>query len=106
MLLDEIGTFVTRRPAWVMTAWLGVAVGIGCFSPNLTRLAAEAQASMLPSDAESLRAAELVKQSWPDQAYEAMAVAVLHRAGGLTSDDREYSRRLARRFRGVGKPAE
>ena len=71
MVLDAIRTFVSRRPAWIVTIWLAVAVGIGCFSPNLTRLAAEAQASMLASDAESLRAAELVNQSWPDQAYDA-----------------------------------
>ena len=42
MVLDAIRTFVTRRPAWIVTIWLGVAAGIGCFSPNLTRLAAEA----------------------------------------------------------------
>ena len=106
MIADAIQTFVSRRPMWVVTFWLGAAVGIGCFSPNLTRLAAEAQASMLPPDAESIRAEELVNQSWPDQAYDGMAVAVLHRAGGLTSADREYSRRLAKRFQGAGKPAE
>ena len=53
MLLDAIRTVVSRRPAWVMTTWLGVAVGIGCFAPDLTRLAAESQASMLPPNAES-----------------------------------------------------
>jgi len=106
MVGDAIRTFVSRRPIWVATLWLGATVGIGCLSPNLTKLATEAQASMLPSDAESLRAAELVNQSWPDQAYEGLAVAVLHRAGGLTAADREYSLRLSRRFRGAEKPAE
>lgn len=54
MALDAFRTVVSRRPAWIMTIWLGLAVAIGCFSPNLTKLAAEAQASMLPADAESL----------------------------------------------------
>ena len=58
---------------------------------------------MLPSDAESLRAAELVNQSWPDQAYDAMAVAVLHRPGGLTEADRQYALCLAQRFQGAGR---
>ena len=106
MWLDAIRTFVSRRPAWVMTTWLGVAAGIGCFSPNLTRLAAEAQASMLPADAESLRAAELVKQSWPDQAYDAMAVAVLHRPGGLTEADRQYASGSRSDFRVLADPVE
>jgi RND superfamily putative drug exporter len=106
MVWDAIRTFVSRRPAWVVAIWLAIAVGVGCFAPNLTKLAADAQASMLPSDAESVRAAELVNQSWPKQAYEAMAVAVLHRAGGLTPEDREYSLWLARRFEGAGRPPE
>jgi RND superfamily putative drug exporter len=89
-----------------MTTWLVLAAGIGCFSPNLTRLAAEAQASMLSSDAESLRAAELVNKSWPDQAYNSMAVAVLHRPTGLTEADRQYALRLSRRLQGSGRPSQ
>ena len=58
---------------------------------------------MLPADAESLRAAELVNQSWPDQAYEAMAVAVLHRPSGLTEADRQFANRLSQRFQGAGQ---
>ncbi len=33
MALDAIRTFVSRRPVWVMSIWLGVAAGItprGC----------------------------------------------------------------------------
>ena len=107
MVLDAIRTFVSRRPAWVVTIWLALAAGIGCFSPNLTRLAAEAQASMLSSDAESLRAAELVNQSWPDQAYDSMAVAVLHRPDGLTHGRSGICRSGCRSdFREPGRPAQ
>ena len=81
--MDAMRTFVSRRPGWIVMIWLAAAMVVGCLSPNLTKLAAEGQAKMLPSDAESRRAAELVKQSWPDEAYEAMAVAVLHRPGGI-----------------------
>src|SRR4029077_14183273 len=86
--------------------WLALAAGIGCFSPNLTRLAADAQSSMLTSDAESVLAAKLVNQSWPDQAYDSMAVAVLHRPGGLTPADQQYALRLAQRFQGAGRPTQ
>ena len=57
-------------------------------------------------DAESRRAAELVKQSWPDQSYESMVVAVLHRPGGLTDADRDYGARLSARFAAEGHPKE
>jgi len=98
--------FVSRKPAWIVAIWLVLALAVGCLSPNLTKLAAEGQARMLASNAESRRAAELVKQSWPDEAYEAMAVAVLHRAVGLTVADRQYALRLSKRFEGPGRHDE
>jgi putative drug exporter of the RND superfamily len=98
--------FVSRKPALIVAIWLALAVAVGCLSPNLTRLAAEGQAKMLASDAESRRAAELVNQSWPDQAYESMAVAVLHRESGLTPEDMQYALRLSARFEGPGRPKE
>ncbi len=104
--MDAMRTFVSRKPGWIVAIWLAAAVVVGCLSPNLTKLAAEGQAKMLASDAESRRAAELVKQSWPDEAYEAMAVAVLHRPGGLTAADRQYAVRLSKRFEGAGRPSE
>jgi RND superfamily putative drug exporter len=104
-VLDAIRAFVSRRPLWVALFWLAVAAGIGCFSPNLSKLAAESQASMLPRSAESLRAAEIVNQSWPDQAYDAMAVVVLHRRDGLTEDDRRYALALAQRLQSPNRPA-
>lgn len=47
-------TLVSRRPGRVVLIWLAVAVAVGVAAPNLTKLAAEGQAKMLASDAESL----------------------------------------------------
>src|ERR1700677_966674 len=99
-------TFVTRRPGWVVMIWLAAVMVVGCLSPNLTKLAAEGQAKILASGAESHRAAALVAQSWPDEAYEAMAVAGLHRPEGLTAADRDYGMRLSKRFEGADRPRE
>jgi len=84
--------------------WLLLATIVGCLAPSLTRLSAEGQASALAADAESQRAAQMVRQSWPDQAYESMAVAALYRPSGLTEADRDFARRLASRFHGVDRP--
>ena len=80
MGLGVIRDLASRRPLWVIGSWLIVAAVVGVLSPDLTRLAAEGQARMLAGGAESRRAAELVRQCWPDQAYESMIVAVLYRA--------------------------
>ena len=106
MGLGVIRDLASRRPLWVIGSWLIVAAVVGVLSPDLTRLAAEGQARMLAGGAESRRAAELVRQCWPDQAYESMVVAVLHRPGGLTDADRRFAARLARRFEAAERPDE
>jgi RND superfamily putative drug exporter len=106
MSLDAVRTIVCRNPGWIVAIWLVAAGAVGGFSPDLTRLAAEGQARMLTSGAESRRAAELVRQCWPDQAYESMVVAVLHRPGGLTDADKQFSLRLSQRFESAGRPGE
>ncbi len=104
MPLEWIGTLASRRPGWMVAAWLILAVAVGVGSPNLTKLAAEGQSKLLGGEAESRRAAELVKACWPDQAYESTAVAALHRPAGLTEADRRFATELARRFEAADRP--
>ena len=104
MLLDIFRSSVTSRPGLVVMAWLVAVVGVGLFAPDLTRLAAEGQANLLDGNSESFRADETLRQAWPDRAYESLAVAALHRAGGITSDDLGYARRLAARIDEKDRP--
>ena len=106
MSLDSLRSVVSRRPWTVVACWMALALTVGLLAPNLTRLAAEGQAKMLPRDAECLRAAEMVGQAWPEQAYESMAVVALHRREGLTAGDLAYARRLAARFERADRPRE
>ncbi len=86
---------VTGRPAWIIALWLIIAGVLGCFSPNLTRLAAEGQARLLGGDSESQATSELIHAVWPDQAYESLVVAALYRPGGLKPGDLDFGARLA-----------
>jgi putative drug exporter of the RND superfamily len=97
--------WVTRRPGQVAVLWVLIAVAVGLSAPNLTRLAAEGQAHLLGTDAESRRASEELRQAWPDQAYESLAVAALYRVGGLKPADLDYARRLAKRIEDTDRPA-
>src|SRR5262249_22024526 len=106
MTMEVIRLLASRRPRWVVAAWLLAAGVVGVLLPDLTRLAAEGQAKMLAGGAESRHAAELLRQCWPDQSYESMIVAVLHRPGGLTDADKQFAARLSRRFDGLGRPGE
>ena len=106
MTLDKLLTVLSRRPAWVIVAWLGLATAVGLGSPNLTKLAAEGQTKLLGQASESRRASELVQRAWPDQAYESTAVLALHRPAGLTDSDRAFAVSLARRFESADRPGD
>jgi RND superfamily putative drug exporter len=95
MTLDTLRGVVTRRPFHVACAWLLAAVVVGLAAPDLTRLTAESEALLLDKSAESARAEAIIKQAWPEQAYESMAVVALYRASGLTPADHEYAAKLA-----------
>ena len=96
--------FVCRRSGWVVMAWLVIALLVGLTAPDLTRLVAETQTRLLPDDAESIRAAALVRGAWPDQSSAATVVVALHRPAGLTDADCAYARDLARRFQTGDRP--
>ena len=103
--LEALQVLVTRYPITVVVVWVLLTALILAVAPDLTRLAAEGQARLVPEDAESVRARKLMDEAWPDQAYQSVAVALLHRPGSLQSEDHLYAEALAERLMGPGKPA-
>ena len=104
MSLVLLRCVVTSRPGWVVALWVRWRSTVGLAAPDLTRLAAEGQGNLLGKEAESLRAGEALRVAWPEQAYESLAVAALHRPGGLTASDVGYAKRLAARIEEQGRP--
>ena len=96
---------IISRPWTIIGAWVLLTVGVLATAPNLTELAAEGQAHLVPDDSESQIARKLVDRAWPDQAYQSVAVALLQRPGGLTPDDKTYVEKLAARLEGPDRPA-
>ena len=104
--LEAGSELVCGRPGWIVVVWLLLVAVVGSLSPSLTRLSAEGQAKTLAADAESQQAARILRQSWPDQSYDSMVVAALHRTSGLTEADRKFAGRLAQRFEATDRPKE
>ena len=106
MRMEAIGWLSCRKPGWIIAGWLLATAMVVALAPDLTRLAAEGQAQLLTGAEESRRAAEMVRECWPDQSYESRIVAMAHRDGGLTEADRRFAARLARRLEAEGRPGE
>lgn len=105
MLMDKALWFVTRHPRWVVLGWVVVTALVIAVAPDLTRLAAEGQAKLVPENSESAMSANLVRAAFPDQAYDSAAAAVLNREGGLTEADRAFARSLESTLEGPRRPA-
>jgi RND superfamily putative drug exporter len=101
---EILGRFIVRRPRSVIAAWLATTLTVALAAPDLTRLVEGRETPLLPADSESARATALVTSAWPDQSSASLAVAGLHRAGGLTAADHEYARRMASSFRDQDRP--
>ncbi|MFI0482464.1 MMPL family transporter [Actinomadura sp. 9N215] len=74
-----LARFVVRHPWWTIAGWLAAAVLIIALSP---KLATESdQGEFLPSKYESVQAAEIAEDAFPDQA-DASALIVVQRSDG------------------------
>ena len=105
MAIDRFRSAVTRRPGWFVGFWVLLAAFVGLAAPDLTRIAAEGQAHLADEDSESSRGARMIRDAWPDQAYESQVVVALSRPSGLKPQDHAFARRLADRFESLeGRP--
>ena len=95
MTVQRVRWFVTRHPVPVVIFWVVLTLALVLGSPDLTKLAAEGQANLVPKFAESSVAAALVRETWPDQSYQCTVVLGLKRVSKLTSEDQAIARRLA-----------
>ena len=82
-MFAAVGRFVVRHPVWVIVAWVVAAVGVIGFAPTLT--ATTDEAAFLPSHYESIRAAQLQQQAFPQAATPA-AIIVFERRDGAAAD--------------------
>jgi RND superfamily putative drug exporter len=107
MSFDTVRWYVSKYPVTVVAAWIALAALAFAISPNLTTLAANGQANLLPKDEESARAARAIREMWPGESSESLAVIALYRPKGLTPADHEYAVRVADAMRPpTGRPAE
>ena len=84
----RLGQFVTRRPWWVIAAWVVATVVIVTIAPSLSSVSSSDQTSFLPKSYESVKAQHLADRTFPQNA-DATGVFVVQRRDGasLTTAD-------------------
>ncbi|WP_419992370.1 MMPL family transporter [Streptomyces boninensis] len=92
-MFHSIARAVVRHPVWTIVAWLIAAVAIGATAPSLP--SNSDQSSFLPKSYESIEAAELQEEAFPN-AFTPSAIAFYQRTDGgeLTAQDKKDIQRI------------
>lgn len=91
-MFSRIGAFSVRNRAWIILAWVLLAVMMVLFAPSLRDVATLGEEASLPPGVESLKAKRLLEQSFPGTRIEGTGSLVLYNPSGLTEADRAYGK--------------
>jgi putative drug exporter of the RND superfamily len=88
-MFERLGRFVVHNPWKVIAGWVLVTIAVVSFAPALGDVVTRDQANFLPSDYESMQAAELATDTFGEQ-NDASATIVIRREDGaaLSADDK------------------
>ncbi|WP_232681970.1 MMPL family transporter, partial [Nocardioides sp. R-C-SC26] len=88
-----------RRAGWVLAAWLLVTGVLNTAVPQLEEVVAKDSTPVVPLDAPSAVATDLMDPAFGSGRSTSFLVVVAERTGGLTADDKRYLRRLVPQLR-------
>ncbi|GAA1518049.1 MMPL family transporter [Nocardioides humi] len=83
-----------RHAGWVVLAWLAITAVMNVAVPQLEEIAGRDSSPMVPKDAPSMRAVELMNEEFSSGDSESFIVVAMERTSGLTKADRRYAEGL------------
>jgi RND superfamily putative drug exporter len=93
-MFARLAALAERRAAWVVAAWVAVAVLLAVTAPSLQKVGTQDETSFLPGSSPSQRADKLLRRLFPDDPTLDAGIVVLARHGGLTAADGAYVRQV------------
>lgn len=105
-MLRQLAQFVVRYRTGVIAGWLVLAATMAIFAPSLSEVGTADETSFLPTDADSIRAREVIDQQFPGEAAATTSLVVFHRPDGLTESDYQYAEATAVWLTSPEAPAE
>lgn len=100
MLAERIASLINRYWAWMLIAWLALAIGLKLVAPSWDSIAKDGDLEYLPPSVPSLRGERLLQEAFPNEKAHSQVSIVLSRDGApLTPDDRRFGLTLAAAIR-------
>lgn len=103
-MFEKLGDLATRRFVWVIGAWIVIAGIVNAVAPALRDVATYDETAFLTADAESIRAAGLLADNWPEDEFGNSGAIVVSRPRFLRASDIAYVDELETWLRGDDAP--
>lgn len=103
-MYQRLGEFVARYWAWIIAAWVLLAVSLHLLSPRWDDVTLDGDLAYLPDSATSVRGEKILREAFPDELFKSQVVVVLESSSGepLTSDDDQWLQELEEQFTQLG----
>ncbi len=85
-MFEKIGKFAAKFRYPIVAAWIGLALAVLLFAPDLSEVVTSDQRSYLPAGEASVIADEIAAKYFPDQASPSQAVLVIHSENGPVTE--------------------
>lgn len=103
--MRRLAGLAARHWRATLLVWLAIAAVSAVAAPDFTKVATYDDNAFLPTGADSIRGAQLMREGWPEDNFTASAVIVLLRdAGRLREPDLAYARAVASWLRSEQAP--
>ena len=96
--------FLAKSRVFIIVFWVFLAAVMLWQAPSLSNVGTTDEATFLPSNAESVKVKETIKQKFPGEQAVSSGVAVVRRDGGLTNEDNDYIKEITEKLTGKDKP--
>jgi RND superfamily putative drug exporter len=89
-VFERLGSWTYRFRFLIVIAWVIAGVFMGVFAPSLAGSGSTDQTSFLPAGSPSKEAQQAIERAFPGSTSPSSATITLHRAGGLTAEDKAF----------------
>jgi RND superfamily putative drug exporter len=89
-VFERLGSWTYRFRFLIVIAWVIAGVFMGVFAPSLAGSGSTDQTSFLPAGSPSKEAQQAIERAFPGSTSASSATITLHRAGGLTAEDKAF----------------
>ena len=105
-MFEKIGKLVVKNRWWIIGFWLILAIVMVFKAPSLSQVGTIDEANFLPSNAESVKVKDVIKDKFPEEQAVGSGVIIFFNQRGLSEENKNYVKKVSDWLTSDQKPAE